>query len=316
MIKTALDSCVSQTYSDIEIVVVDNRSSDSTYSVALDYSKIDDRIKVYQNPENIGGLRNFYESVVRATGDYVVLLGSDDFLSSDFIESRMKGVELSPDASFWSGLMAVNEKKGEEIKRIVQYSYRNGYYSESYVYSNFLKKYLISYFALFRRDDIINHYTIDYDDPYRFGVYKKGYGLDIITCLKIVNSRKKGIYYTSRGVYNFVNHNNRESEDIMINSGTSRIVNDYIYRVYLFKNFLESINQIAPAVKYRDHNFLQLLYDMKKNNIKTDEHYKQYLQVAGLSDKKIVYLKFKFISYFIFRVFSFTSRKIFKKEFI
>lgn len=317
MIKSALDSCVNQTYRDIEIVVVDNKSTDSTFSVALDYAKRDERIKVYQNSENIGGLRNFYESVLKSTGEYVVLLGSDDYLSYDFVEGRMNGVSLSPNASFWSGLMAVNEKNGDEIKTIVQYTYKGGYYSENYVYNNFFKKYLISYFALFRRDDIIEHYTFDYEDPYGFEVYKKGYGLDIITCLKIINSRKKGIYYTDKGVYNFVNHANRESEDIMKNSNASRIVNDHIYRVYLFKKFLEDINETKSALGYRNHNFLQLYYEMYKNNISTDDgRYLEYLSIADFTRNEIVYLKFKFLCYFTYRVFSYMSRRLFKKEFI
>ena len=51
-LKRCLDSIICQTYSNLEIIVIDDFSSDDSYKTALDYSKLDSRIKVYKNKVN------------------------------------------------------------------------------------------------------------------------------------------------------------------------------------------------------------------------------------------------------------------------
>jgi glycosyltransferase involved in cell wall biosynthesis len=54
----AIESVIGQTLSDLEIVVVDDCSTDDSYEVALNYARQDSRIRVHRNPCNLGMVRN------------------------------------------------------------------------------------------------------------------------------------------------------------------------------------------------------------------------------------------------------------------
>ena len=78
-ISQAIDSVIAQTYSDWELIVVDDSSNDSTASIVNRYQKIDDRIKYFKtdNPSGSPTLpRNI--AIEKASGRYIAFLDSDD----------------------------------------------------------------------------------------------------------------------------------------------------------------------------------------------------------------------------------------------
>ena len=84
-LDACLKSIVSQTYRDLEIILVDDGSTDTSLFICQKYKEIDDRIKIISK-EN-GGLssaRNFGLDFV--TGDYVAFIDSDDILHPQFFE--------------------------------------------------------------------------------------------------------------------------------------------------------------------------------------------------------------------------------------
>lgn len=84
-IKKGLESCINQTYSNIEIIVVDDGSTDSTASQIEKQSMLDTRIILLkQNNQGVSVARNNALSI--ATGDYVIFLDSDDWLESNAVE--------------------------------------------------------------------------------------------------------------------------------------------------------------------------------------------------------------------------------------
>lgn len=91
----AIESCIHQTYSNIEIIVVDDGSSDGTYSVVEEYRKKDSRIKLYyQENGGVSSARN--RGLDACTSDYVIFLDSDDWMELDAIEKclqRLKDAE-------------------------------------------------------------------------------------------------------------------------------------------------------------------------------------------------------------------------------
>lgn len=76
-----LDSVINQTYKNLEIICIDDCSTDNSYSILQEYAKTDERIKIFQNEKNlkVGETRN--KGLKIATGDYVHFLDSDDFLN-------------------------------------------------------------------------------------------------------------------------------------------------------------------------------------------------------------------------------------------
>ncbi len=84
-LKRCLDSIISQTYSNLEILLVDDGSKDSSLSICREYEKKDLRIRVYhKDNEGLGLTRNY--GIAKATGKYVTFVDSDDYIVVNAIE--------------------------------------------------------------------------------------------------------------------------------------------------------------------------------------------------------------------------------------
>ena len=85
IIAETLDSALAQTYKNIEIIVVDNASTDGTWEVICDCAKKDSRIRAFQNESNLGPVRNWLRCVEEARGAFAKILWSDDLIAPDFL---------------------------------------------------------------------------------------------------------------------------------------------------------------------------------------------------------------------------------------
>lgn len=86
LISDAIDSAINQSYTNIEIIIVDNNSNDNSWELFEKYSKQDKRIKVYKNESNLGPVKNWQKGFEHCSGEYFVILWSDDILNPFFIE--------------------------------------------------------------------------------------------------------------------------------------------------------------------------------------------------------------------------------------
>lgn len=83
-ITKAIDSALSQTYKNIEVIVVDNASTDNTEEIVSSYS--DPRLKYVRNSENLGLFGNFNRCIELYNGCFLHILHSDEYIDPDFTE--------------------------------------------------------------------------------------------------------------------------------------------------------------------------------------------------------------------------------------
>lgn len=85
-IREQLDSIISQTYENLEIIICDDCSTDSTRDILNEYKIIDNRIKLFFNDVNLGFNENFNKAISLCNGDYIALSDQDDIWDSNKIQ--------------------------------------------------------------------------------------------------------------------------------------------------------------------------------------------------------------------------------------
>jgi glycosyltransferase involved in cell wall biosynthesis len=95
-IRDALESALRQTFSDFELIISDNNSSDATEEICREYLARDSRIKYIRHENNWGGFWNFCFVVQQARGRFFTWLAHDDILAPQFLERTVQYMLQSP----------------------------------------------------------------------------------------------------------------------------------------------------------------------------------------------------------------------------
>ena len=87
-IKNVLDSILNQTYENLEIIISDDCSNDETRKYLDEVSKIDKRIRLFFQKENLGWEKNFKFVLDNSKGEFFKWNAQDDIISKDYIEKN------------------------------------------------------------------------------------------------------------------------------------------------------------------------------------------------------------------------------------
>ena len=97
-LASCLDSALAQTFTDFEVVVVDDGSTDGTLEIVQRYAESDERVRVWKNARNLGLVANWNRCVEVASGEWVKFLFQDDLLEPSCLEGMLRasrsGVDL------------------------------------------------------------------------------------------------------------------------------------------------------------------------------------------------------------------------------
>ncbi len=85
VIEQTVRSALAQTGADLEVVVVDNASTDATWPILQRLAAEDARVRILRNDVNIGPVRNWLACLAQARGRYAKILWSDDLIAPDFL---------------------------------------------------------------------------------------------------------------------------------------------------------------------------------------------------------------------------------------
>ncbi|RKL68038.1 glycosyl transferase family A [Salipaludibacillus neizhouensis] len=151
LIHTAIQSILSQTWKNLEVIVVDDCSSDNTFSVAQSYEQKDSRVKVIKTDVNGGAYIARNHALKLATGEFVTINDADDWSHAEKIEKQVKHLIAHPAKI---GNTSQQARATEELD-----FFRRGK-PGLYIFSN------MSSF-MFRREPVIE--KIGYWDCVRFG---------------------------------------------------------------------------------------------------------------------------------------------------
>lgn len=98
-VAKAIESVLNQTFTDFELIVTDNCSTDNTLEVIKSYAAKDGRIKYYKNEHNLGVFSNLNRGLLQARGEYIKFVLSDDKLAPQCIEVFVETMDKHPEVS-------------------------------------------------------------------------------------------------------------------------------------------------------------------------------------------------------------------------
>lgn len=88
-----IESIINQTYTNLDIVIVDDRSTDNTFVIAKQYAEKDARIRCICNPENLGFNKNFEKAVSLTHGDFIAISDQDDIWEPEKIQVLVDSIK-------------------------------------------------------------------------------------------------------------------------------------------------------------------------------------------------------------------------------
>ena len=133
-LEEQLRSIIAQTYRNIEIIAVDDGSTDETVNILEKYKK-EGNLQIVKNPKNLGYVKNFERAISLCSGDFIALSDQDDIWEANKLERLLE--EIKDNILIYSDSHIVNER-GESLDKKIS-SIRNfveGHHPESFLFHN------------------------------------------------------------------------------------------------------------------------------------------------------------------------------------
>ena len=280
-LNKAINSILNQTFKDFECILIDDNSSDKSYSICLNYAKKDERIILIKNDKNMGVSTTRNKGLDIAQGRYVTFIDSDDYIDRDVlykVYNKIKNMDIVVDCLKYGVIEEYFVKNKLKYKKKCSLS---NFFSENKneIQNEILKLEQIPlfgyscnsfyYLKIIRENDIkFRNYSMNnslsskkQDNYYELHMMKIDRFLNI--CNKsnnLTQENKELIYWMyTRYVYSAIERNlDTGNLKQIIND----IKNDNLYKQFLAVNF-EGINKKAKVMiyclKYANNNILLLL---------------------------------------------------------
>jgi glycosyltransferase involved in cell wall biosynthesis len=115
-LRGALDSLLQQSFSDFELIISDNASTDDTEIICREYAKKEGRIRYIRQPENQGAMANFKFVLDEAVGEYFMWAAADDRRTEKFLEYAVEVLDSDDKTGLvFSDMVTENLTTGEKV---------------------------------------------------------------------------------------------------------------------------------------------------------------------------------------------------------
>lgn len=242
-LKKCLESILSQTYTNIEIILIDDASTDGSREIIQEYEAKDERIKAIYNKTNKGlASPNRNKGLDKASGDFVCFIDSDDYIDTNWIQNLLE-TSIDKKSDVTRGLIKTEIEEQDAAKSFGDVSAYQDYYNvllEKMISEDKLNMRASVCYSLYSKK-IIDKYKIRFDERIRngedelwniqFGYYAKS----IVTVdrptyyhrrmrkgsiMTAENTTSEGIYFRAlmfREIMNFMNSKKDYPKNLYIN---------------------------------------------------------------------------------------------------
>lgn len=257
-VEKSIKSVVNQTYEDIEIIIIDDGSTDKTNEICMEWAKRDKRIRLYRRKNSgVAAARNFGLSV--AEGEYVLFVDSDDYIDC-------KMVEFMVDAIGENDVVICREKA----------------FSDENEFENVpvqAEKYTLD--RIENRNELVSHFADEFTGPAGWP-WNKLYRKTLIGNNRFIDGRfmedlffnsdvfknvKKAVWISDRLYYY------RQRQGSIMNSKTEKVFSDYsdalLHERQNFYPFLD-ITERKKMAGYFLRKIYRIMKEAKKAGFKTE----------------------------------------------
>lgn len=243
MLDSCIKSLINQSYSNLEIILINDGSTDGSHDICLHYSKIDSRI-IYVEKQNSGvsDTRNYGLKIFK--GDFLTFVDSDDYISCYFIEKMYNQLIIDNADISVCNYYIVNDQK----KKIANFYRFKFFINKKKYFSKLINSDIIQGFMwnkLYKRNLIIDNMVffendVKFCEDYFFNIKLA----ENVNCFTYIN---KPLYF-------YVQH---DSNSVKKTSEFQKLKD-----IQLIIDYLECINSI-----YSNNFKLLFVYIIKKNNL-------------------------------------------------
>ncbi|MDA9943702.1 glycosyltransferase [Paracoccaceae bacterium] len=182
LIESSVNSALAQTYSNFEIIVVDNASDDGTWELLQQKYNSEPKVKLYRNNNNLGPVKNWLKCISLSDGHFTKILFSDDSIAENYLSECIKMFDENIAFVITPAQVGPHQKHAK-----VYYSQNNQIINKS-----FFRSYLVSYpnalvspgAALFRTEDLRRSFVEALPDYESVGFSYYGAGPDLLLFLQ------------------------------------------------------------------------------------------------------------------------------------
>jgi len=112
----ALDSLLAQTYTDFELIISDNASTDRTEEICRTYAVKDERVDYHRNEANVGAARNFNQLFALASGEYFKWAAHDDLCAPEYLRKCVEALDRESDVVLCYPKTSIINARGELVE--------------------------------------------------------------------------------------------------------------------------------------------------------------------------------------------------------
>lgn len=289
-LNECLDSVISQTLKDIEIICINDGSIDNSLKILKEYEKKDKRIKII-NQENSGVAIARNHGIDISKGEFIAFLDSDDkYINSNALESLYNAaVKNKVLISGGNSNKYINEKKVEKLDHfekegIVYYTdFQKPYYFWKYIYnSTFIKKNKIYFPNYSRFQDPIFFIKAMNEAKYFYALPQDVHYYRASDTIMKMNEKK--IIDTLKGMLDILKYSDKNNLNILFNNIVNKFNHQYIIKmIKKFINNKEVKNQIVEIIRYINLNKIKRI----NKNFKFNDFYMAIIEKLEIKNSDL-----------------------------
>jgi glycosyltransferase involved in cell wall biosynthesis len=115
-LRESIESILAQTFTDFELVISDNASTDGTEMICQEYAGKDSRVRYYRSENNIGGSNNHNRVFELSKGKYFHWFSDDDLFAPTFLEKSVAVLDHNPSIALCFSMFKVIDEYGQQVR--------------------------------------------------------------------------------------------------------------------------------------------------------------------------------------------------------